>query len=48
MKPKFTDAEHATPPPVGSIITYKYHGYTNNGVPRFTSFLRVRETVEGE
>lgn len=44
----FTDAERANPPPVGSIITYKYHGYTNNNVPRFASFLRIREVVEGE
>ena len=44
----FTDAERATPPPVGSIITYKYHGYTNNGVPRFASFLRIREELEDE
>ena len=43
-----TDAERANPPPVGSIITYKYHGYTNNGVPRFASFLRIRENVEDE
>jgi DNA ligase-1 len=44
----FTDAERANPPPVGSIITYKYHGYTNNGVPRFASFLRIREKTEDE
>jgi len=44
----FTDAERANPPPVRSIITYKYHGYTNNGVPRFASFLRIRENVEDE
>lgn len=44
----FTDAERANPPPVGSIITYKYHGYTNNGLPRFASFLRIREEHEDE
>lgn len=44
----FTDAERANPPAVGSIITYKYHGYTNNGVPRFASFLRIREKPEHE
>lgn len=44
----FTDAERANPPPVGSIITYKYHGYTNNGVPRFASFLRIRKGLENE
>jgi len=39
----FTDAERADPPPIGSLITYKYHGFTNKGVPRFASFLRIRE-----
>jgi DNA ligase-1 len=39
----FTDADRANPPPIGSIITYKYHGFTKNGVPRFASFLRIRE-----
>lgn len=39
----FTDAERANPPPIGSIITYKYHGFTKNDVPRFASFLRIRE-----
>lgn len=45
----FTDSQRATPPPIGSVITYKYHGYTNKGLPRFTSFLRVRsDLVEPE
>lgn len=39
----FTDLERADPPPIGSTITYKYHGYTTNGLPRFASFLRIRE-----
>ena len=42
----FTDAERANPPPIGSTITYKYHGYTNNGLPRFASFLRIREDLD--
>lgn len=42
----FNDKERVNPPPVGSMITYKYHGYTNNGLPRFASFLRVREDLE--
>lgn len=40
----FTDAERANPPPIGSMITYQYHGHTNNGLPRFSSFVRVRDT----
>ncbi|MEM0516236.1 DNA ligase [Pseudoalteromonas sp. YIC-827] len=39
----FSHAERAEPPPIGAIITYTYHGYTKNGLPRFASFLRVRE-----
>lgn len=38
----FTDAQRRNPPPPGAIITYKYWGLTNNGLPRFASFLRVR------
>jgi len=37
----FTDNERAEPPPIGSIITFKYHGFTRHGVPRFASFLRM-------
>lgn len=39
----FTDAQRANPPPIGSTVTYKYYGKTRNGIPRFASFLRVRE-----
>ena len=39
----FTDKERATPPPIGSQITYKYYGYTQKGTPRFASFLRVKQ-----
>lgn len=38
----FSDAERADPPPVGSRVTYRYNGFTVNGVPRFARFLRVR------
>ncbi|TQV84710.1 DNA ligase [Exilibacterium tricleocarpae] len=38
----FSDAERRRPPPVGSVITYKFYGTSKNGVPRFASFLRVR------
>jgi len=38
----FTDAERKTPPIIGSVITYKYFGLTNKGIPRFASFMRVR------
>lgn len=38
-----TDQERITPPAVGSMITFKYQGITDNGIPRFATFLRVRE-----
>ncbi|MCE9610505.1 MAG: DNA ligase [Chthoniobacter sp.] len=37
-----SDALRATPPPVGTVITYRFRGVTKNGLPRFPSFLRVR------
>lgn len=42
----FTDEERANPPPLGSIVTYQYHGYTKRGLPRFTSYIRIRDDVE--
>ncbi|WP_227501766.1 DNA ligase [Marinobacter nitratireducens] len=39
----FSDAERADPPSVGQTITFKYRGYTSTGLPRFASYLRVRE-----
>lgn len=37
-----TDAQRASPPPLGSTVTFTYRGRTRYGVPRFASFLRVR------
>lgn len=39
----FTDRERENPPPVGSTITFKYYGFHESGIPRFASFLRIRE-----
>jgi DNA ligase-1 len=38
----FTDDQRQNPPPVGSIVTYRYQELTDRGVPRFPSFVRVR------
>jgi DNA ligase-1 len=43
----FTDAERAAPPPIGAWITYRHHGLTARGVPRFPSFVRVRQEEPG-
>lgn len=39
----FSDIERANPPKINSIITFKYYGFTKNGIPKFPSFLHVRE-----
>jgi len=41
-----SEQQRTSPPPTGSIITFKHHGYTANGIPRFASFLRVRHPVD--
>jgi DNA ligase-1 len=38
----FADAQPAHPPPVGSLVTYRYRDRTPKGLPRFASFLRIR------
>ena len=42
----FTDAQRRSPPPVGSVITFRYQELTDRGVPRFPSFVRVRSDAE--
>jgi DNA ligase-1 len=37
-----TDADRESPPPIGTVITYRFQGLTAKGVPRFPSYLRVR------
>lgn len=39
----FTDAQRRNPPVIGAEVTYLYSGLTNKGLPRFASFLRIRE-----
>ena len=38
----FSDAQRASPPPLGAWVTYTHRGWTAAGVPRFASFSRVR------
>ena len=39
----FSDAQRESPPDVGSVVSFTHRGFTADGVPRFASFLRVRE-----
>jgi DNA ligase-1 len=41
-----TDALRQHPPPIGTVITFRYNGLTNKGLPRFARFLRVRQELE--
>ncbi len=41
----FSDEQRDNPPPIGSVITFKYYGLHKSGIPRFASFLRVREPL---
>ncbi len=38
----FSDAERGVPPPVGSVITFRYQELSDGGVPRFPSYVGVR------
>jgi DNA ligase-1 len=38
-----SDAQRRDPPPLGSLVTFRHHGWTARGLPRFPVFWRVRE-----
>lgn len=39
----FNDEQRQNPPALGSTVTYRFRGLNGSGVPRFASFMRVRE-----
>lgn len=39
----FSDAQREAPPAIGAVVTYTHRGHTDSGLPRFASFLRLRE-----
>lgn len=39
----FSDAQRERPPAVGSLVTFRYQEFSDRGVPRFPSFVRVHE-----
>lgn len=39
----FSDLERKNPPKLNSTIRFKYYGFTKNKIPKFPSFLHVRE-----
>lgn len=38
-----SEADRRSPPPVGTVVTYRYRDLTDRGLPRFASFHRVRD-----
>lgn len=42
----FSDQQRRHPPPIGAIVTYKHFGKTARGIPRFASFMRIRELAK--
>ena len=40
-----SDALRRAPPPIGSVVTYRYRDLTSTGLPRFASFMRVHTAM---
>jgi len=38
-----SDDVRQNPPPVGSTVTYRFRGLNDSGIPRFATFMRVRD-----
>jgi len=38
----FSDEERKIPPPIGSVITFRYQELTPGGIPRFPTYVGVR------
>lgn len=41
----FTDREREAPPPIGAVVTFRYQELSNDGVPRFPSYVGIRDDV---
>ena len=41
----FSHEQRQSPPALGSTVTYRFRGLNDSGVPRFASFLRVRDAL---
>ncbi len=39
----FNEEQRRTPPEIGQKVTFRYNGYTQNGIPKFARFIRQRE-----
>lgn len=43
-----SDADRQDPPPIGSWVTYRFRGTHGGGLPRFASFVRVRQDMPAQ
>ena len=41
----FSDAERGSPPPVGALVAFRYQELSDGGVPRFPSYIGVRDDI---
>jgi DNA ligase-1 len=41
-----SDEQRRAPPAIGSTVSYRFRGFNDSGLPRFATFLRVRDPVE--
>ncbi|MCG9678889.1 DNA ligase [Vibrio sp. Isolate24] len=44
----FSDEQRRHPPKLGSTITFRYNGYTQNGIPKFARYMRERPDYVSE
>lgn len=44
----FTDKQRESPPEAGTTITFRYQELSDGGVPRFPSFVRLRNDIAGQ
>jgi DNA ligase-1 len=44
----FSDEQRTSPPQIGAIVTYKYNGLTDRGIPRFARFWRTKLPQENK
>ena len=42
----FSNEERKNPPPIGAVVSYKYSGKTDAGVPKFASYLRIKQLIQ--
>lgn len=42
----FKDTERQSPPKIGTTVNYRYNGLTENGIPRFARYVRIRNNPD--